>query len=158
MQIIAARASIDELQRQPRSEAEVRAALLVVVKAAVYRNAPESVFELYTTGEAPEFDAMDRLSLSAFVAHQAYLMGEEALVDRYMALLKAAGRFGNVSSKERDARLAKLRTRVRELEIAEERSILEIERVGHVILRRPDADPEVLFEVWSETRTSKEAA
>src|SRR5258708_2454761 len=117
MQIIAARASIDELQRQPRSEAEVRAALLVVVKAAVYRNAPESVFELYTTGEAPEFDAMDRLSLSAFVAHQAYLMGEEALVDRYMALLKAPGRFGNVTSNKRNPTLAKLPPRLPDLQI-----------------------------------------
>lgn len=159
MEIIATRASFGELDRQPWTEAEVRVALLAVIKSVMYRNTPENFIESYTSGALAghNLEMTGPLSLSAFVAHQAYLLGEDEVVDRYIARLKSAGKLGKVSAAERVARLGKLRTRLRELEIAEERAVLELERLGHVILRRADADPDVLLEVWGDA-IEKEAA
>jgi hypothetical protein len=51
----------------------------------------------------------------------------------------------SVPSADRPARAADLATRQRQLELAEEQLILEAEQAGHLIARRPDADPRVVL-------------
>src|SRR5262249_19233394 len=51
----------------------------------------------------------------------------------------------SVATAERPARAAELANRQRQLELQEEHLILEAEQAGHMIARRPDADPLVVL-------------
>lgn len=62
------------------------------------------------------------------------------------ALLKAVeGRFGELTKEAREARLMELSTKLRALEVEEERLIRQLEAEGVVVDRRADARPEIVL-------------
>ena len=49
---------------------------------------------------------------------------------------------------DRQARIAELKAKRRQIETAEEIALMALEDAGDVIARRPNADPELLLELW----------
>lgn len=63
---------------------------------------------------------------------------------------RAKNQPAGLSRSERTTRIARLKSELRDLELAEERMIIMTEGPGGFIPRRPEADPKIILEVWSE--------
>lgn len=83
------------------------------------------------------------------LAELAYVFGRDEFVDQVMLRVESTCPVLGLPAAERQTRLAELRAEQRELELTEEYAVLELEKQGHVVLRRADADLEILLEVWA---------
>lgn len=88
------------------------------------------------------------------------LLGRDAVIDRIMGLIKSGrtGKLAGISNSKRKSMLEQLRTELLQLCRDEELEVLRLEAAGNTILRRGDADLDVLLQVWAEMDTEPEAA
>jgi len=158
-EIADARTNVNHLEALPLHIDEVRARIAEQVKYAIHQNTPGNHFSGFNAKEATYAPVWRgrKVTVADFIALQAYLDGEERVVDRIMTRLKADEKFGDLRMEERTAKLGKLRSQIEILEFTEEREIRRLEAQGHDVIRRADAREEVLLKVWSEAETLAEA-
>lgn len=123
---------------------EVRQSLRDQLEAN-WANKPAAYFHGYTY---PGGDRRipDAINFGFFV----FLFGVDTLVDMIMRRLESAGGPFGLPAADRAAKLAGLKDKLEALECDEEREVLRLEAVGHTVLRRADARPDLVFDIWAE--------
>ena len=139
-------AEIEQTERAYLPYEETRANLLHFLKEDQYQRVPEKHFESFQSPFSRNWELPRELSL----VHLAYLMGPDALVDRIMERIGANGQPVGLPAAERQKKLAELQAKLRRLMESEEVETLRIEKLGWVVLRREDADVQVILDVWAQ--------
>jgi hypothetical protein len=80
----------------------------------------------------------------------AMLLGRETVEEKLLGIIQGSQKAPGLTHQEREARLDELRGELRRLEVDEERAILALETSGFVVLRRSDADPALVLQVWQD--------
>jgi len=142
--------AIRELEGMPVHMDETREQLLAATKDAVYQTVPQDVY-----GRFRYVGPDKRLPIGITFSDLAFLFGEEFLVNAIVKRLEANGQAAGIRSEERAAKIKALRAKLDNLERAEELAILQLEDAGHVVLRREDARPDLLLEIWGGHETAK---
>lgn len=128
---------------------EVKIRLRAAIDAAMYNLTPELPFEEFAQdGAIAGRPAM--LPVDLRLSDLAYLLGPEKIVDLIADRLAARGSEAGLPAVQRADRLTELRKELDKLERAEEVEILQLEAAGHTILRREDARPDLLFDIWGK--------
>jgi hypothetical protein len=131
----------EALARAPVSHVEAAARLDDFLDGAARQFDPATSYFTAPSYTAPSLD--DLLPYKLFVLLAALPEVRAAFHEK---LAKAYEKqVASVPSKDRPARAADLASRLRQLELQEELLVLEAEQAGHVIQRRPDADPLVVL-------------
>lgn len=124
---------------------EYRARVKARIEYAMYQKTPELVFNTLQG----RFESNVVLPDAIDFAMLGYLFGVDEIVDRIVDRVKANGHPAGLPASERAKCIEKLQAQLRSAERDAEIEALRLEAAGHTILRREDADVEVLLEVWS---------
>jgi hypothetical protein len=151
-----ARAKLDKLQAEIAVNAiELAAAEGAPVSIEEARTRLNNALEWPVQQAALAFESLlvrtpghVQLPTAMGVGEWAYLQGADAFVESI--LVRIAGKAG-VPAEKRAEHINALRQTLLRLQIAEEHEVLDLERCGHTVLRRSNADLTVLLEVWSES-------
>ncbi|MEQ8857747.1 MAG: hypothetical protein RIC56_03795 [Pseudomonadales bacterium] len=137
-----------DLEKTPVTETELREAIGADLDAQLARHDPAgAVWPYARTNSAPERLRLD--SASMLVA----LLGRDKVIDALVSVLikdgydpKAA-----ISAEDRATKTQAIRAKLSEFEDLEERANVKVESAtGCLVIRRPDIDPRVIFEVWDD--------
>jgi len=126
---------------------ETRARLRSALQSEVYMRTPENYFAGF---QQPDGRAV--LPTQTDFAMLLHVFGVDPVLDLLMKRLTDAskGKPDGLPAVERAEKLRELRAQLDRLEISEELETLHLEEAGNVILRRREARPEILFQVWAE--------
>jgi hypothetical protein len=144
-QIQATRKTISEISSAPVPADEVRARLEKAIAAAVYAQVPENSFESFAGAD----HNYGTLPVELKFTDLAYLFGTEAVTELILKRISARDRKAGLPSAKRVVKVAELAAQLEDLERQEELEILRMESAGHAIVRRADASPELLFQIWA---------
>lgn len=149
-----AKAEIRTIQDAPTSIAETRTKVKAAIDAKLAQIS-ENPFGLFQgTGEVLGWAKLPDLDFGLYLR----LEGPENVLKKIIATIEAAGRPVGLPAAERETRIAELKLQARAAEIGAEREALRLEGAGFSVLRRPDADLDLLLEVWGESTAPAAAA
>ena len=146
-------AQITSLQLQKKSvlnacipHDETRARLARDLASKVYRHGPANTFEMFQGGAHPEYAVLpDVFNVGQLV----YVLGADFLLDAIMSKIEANSRPVGLSAEKRAKRIEELDAQLRKAERDAEIEALRLEDIGFTVVRREDADPAVLLDVWA---------
>lgn len=137
--------SIDDVRDAPIPLDDVRARLKVRLAGAVYWKTPENDFQSFTQAEA----GFASLPQSIGLEHFCYLYGIDHVIDLIMSRIKASGYKPGLALAARPKRIAELQRELHQAEVDAETETLRLEAEGYTILRRLDANLDVMLAQWN---------
>lgn len=147
------RGALSALENSLRPHDETHALLVAELKAGIKQHVTDHVFGTWQSRQRGS-----TLPAQISIWELAWIEGPEALADKIMRNLKANGRAVGLPVAKYAEEQAKLQATLEKLERDEELEILRLEEAGHLVIRREDARPELLLQIWAEQHAERAAA
>lgn len=140
------RVEIKQTREANLTPEETRVRVKSLLNEAMFNQPPGNHFEHLQSVDSTGYHPLTKISISDLC----YIFGEENIADRIMARIVANGQKVGAPLKQRSGLLADLAAKLKGLERECEIEACRLEASGDaVVLRRVDADIEVILGVWA---------